>query len=142
MLAHPDLYNHEDCASSARETFAASPPLALAALGSVGADRFWRLSATDKDVAPSFPRDILQTVPSNGRPDLLLAAIDLVEALARGSRVGKLVDELVDGGVKSFETLAAVVHELGWLAARSDPTIRTVVDLNVIETSTGHRAQH
>lgn len=141
MLTHADLHDDEECARQANATFATSPAYALTVLASIGAGRYWRWQQHHEGDpgGPQFPREVLQTVPSDGRPDLLLLAIDLLEAVARRGRVRPLVDQLLVDGVHAYRVLLAVVHEMGWLAARADPAIATVVDLVAVEAVTAEQ---
>lgn len=144
MLAHPRLHGAADRGHQAERTYALSPPHALVVLASIGAGRFWRMSL-DQDASEGalerqpFPRGVLQTVPSDGRPDLLFHAIDLVETVARSGHARPLVDQLLIDGVRAYRVLLSVVHELGWLAARADRTVRNVVELVALEAVTAER---
>lgn len=140
MMCRPDLHPEDERARQVEQNRAASPTYALVALASVGAGRWWRLSDVGPDGAarPSL-RPVLQTVPSHGRPDLLLTAIDLVEAVARGSQSRSLVDQLAADGVRAYEVLLDVVHELGWLAAQADPALANVAELIAQEAVTAER---
>ena len=144
MLTHPGLYDEAASARQAERTYALSPPYALVVLASIGAGRFYRLArgGGGGDVVAAgerFPRDVLQTVPSEGRPDLLLLAIDLIEAVARSGRSRPLVDQLLVDGSQAFQVLLSVVHELGWLAAQADPRLKTVVELVALEAVTAEQ---
>ena len=145
MLTHPGLYDEAASAQQAERTYALSPPYALVVLASIGAGRFYRLARGDGGgeglaaAGDRFPRDVLQTVPSEGRPDLLLLAIDLIEAVARNGRARPLVDQLLVDGSRAFQVLLSVVHELGWLAAQADPRLKTVVELVALEAVTAEQ---
>lgn len=144
MLSHPHLYTAADSHEQAQRAYTLSPPYALVVLASTGASRFWRTTRHgDANQGPSavvrFPRDVLQTVPSDGRPDILLLAIDLIETVARHGRVRPLVDQLLVDGDRAYQVLLAVAHELGWLAARADPELKTVVQLVALEAVTAER---
>jgi hypothetical protein len=144
MLTHPVLGDEADAALQSERTYALSPPYALVVLASIGAGRFWRLARVD-DTGPAglarerFPRDVLQTVPSEGRPDLLLLAIDLVEEVARGGRARPLVDQLLVDGARAYRGLLAVVHELGWPAAHADRSLKTLAELVALEAVTSEQ---
>lgn len=136
MLCHPDLHPAEERARQVHLNHVTSPTYALVVLASVGAGRLWRLV----DLEPGLSvRAVLQTVPSGGRPDLLLTAIDLVEAVARGTQTRPLVEQMAPDGVRAYEVLLDVVHELGWLAARADPTVANVAELIAREAVTAER---
>lgn len=142
MLTHPHLHDEVDASRQAERTYALSPAYALVVLASIGAGRAWRLARAAADgggASAQFPRGVLQTVPNGRRPDLLLLAIDLVQAVADGARVRPLVEQLLADGVRAYRVLLAVVHELGWLAARADPDVRTVVELVALEPVTAER---
>ncbi|CAM3941917.1 hypothetical protein [Nocardioides zeicaulis] len=141
MLCHPDLHGPADRARQVDLNRATSPAYALVVLASVGAGRHWRLADLEAGHGPSLPslRAVLQTVPSQGRPDLLLTAIDLVEAVARGAQTRPLVEQLLHDGVRAYEVLLDVVHELGWLAAQADPTIANVAGLIAREAVTAEQ---
>lgn len=144
MLTHPVLGDEADVAQQAERTYALSPPYSLVVLASIGAGRFWRMARVDDTdrVLPAreqFPRDVLQTVPNEGRPDLLLLAIDLIDEVARGGRARPLVDQLLVDGARAYRGLLAVVHELGWLAARADPSLRALAELVALEAVTAEQ---
>lgn len=144
MLTHPGHYTDGDSAEQAQTVYTLSPPYALVVLASTGAGRFWRLAHTlgtaeDPAGLERFPRDVLQTIPSGGRPDLLFLAIDLVETVARNGRARHLVDQLLVDGVRAYRVLLSVVHELGWLAARADPTVVNIVELVALEAVTAEQ---
>jgi hypothetical protein len=128
MLTHPVLGDEADAVQQAERTYALSPPYALVD------DKNRDLPARER-----FPRDVLQTVPSEGRPDLLLLAIDLVEEVARGGRARTFVDQLLVDGARAYRGLAAVVHELGWLAAQADPSLKTLAELVALEAVTAEQ---
>lgn len=144
MLSHPVLGDEADGVQQAEQTYALSPPYALVVLASIGAGRFWRMARvddTDRDLPAQerFPRDVLQTVPSEGRPDLLLLAIDLVEEVARGGRARLFVDQLLVDGARASRRLLAVVHELEWLAAHADPSVKSLAELVAVEAATAEQ---
>lgn len=145
VLTHPVLGDEARVARQAERAYAMSPPYALVVLASIGAGRFWRLARVD-DTDPGglaraqFPRDVLQTVPSEGRPDLLLLAIDLIEEVAWGGRARPLVDQLLVDGARAYRVMVAVVHELGWLAAQADPGVKNLADLVALEAVTREQA--
>lgn len=143
MLTRPGVHDSDQARQQTEQTYTLSPPYALVVLASIGAGRFWRLTGNRKagETRPAapFPRDILQTVPADGRPDLLFLTIDLVEAIASGGRVRPLVDQLLVDGVRAYRVLLSVVHELGWLAARADETIKNVVELVTVEALTAEQ---
>lgn len=144
MLTHPVLGDEADAAQQAARTYALSPPYSLVVLASIGAGRFWRMARVDDTdrglpARGRFPRDVLQTVPSEGRPDLLLLAIDLIEEVAWGGRARPLVDQLLVDGARAYRALLAVVHELGWLAAHADPSLQTLAELVAVEAVTAEQ---
>jgi hypothetical protein len=144
MLTHPVVGDEADAAQQAERTYALSPPYSLVVLASIGAGRFWRMARVDDahrglSAQQRFPRDVLQTVPSQGRPDLLLLAIDLIEEVARGGRARPLVDQLLVDGARAYRELLAVVHELGWLAAHADPGLKTLAELVALEAVTAEQ---
>ena len=144
MLTRPDLHDAAEWGHQAERTYALSPPHALVVLASVGAERSWLLlqghrGADQVSRSEPFPRAVLQTVPSNGRPDLLFLAIDLVEAVAHGRRARTLVDQLLVEGLRGYQILLSAVHELGWLAAHANPAIGTLVQLVALEAATAEQ---
>lgn len=142
MMTHPTLHEAVALGRQAERTYALSPPHSIVVLASIGAGRVWRLSQHGGEQlsgSPPFPRAVLQTVPSDGRPDVLFLAIDLVETIARGGRVRSLVDQLLVDGIRGYRVLLSVVHELGWLAAQADHTVGTVVELVALEALTAEQ---